>query len=202
MLWPTRTMRSNDGSVLVRIELPACVLQTPPEQAGRIRNRVARPITEGPELVRVVKLPSRPQSHDHPLPRPRRRPQPVDEDDRHLAPCIRSPHREPRWCAESDASTAGDAARAGWPQGVSVQPRRNSAGPCGGASTITWNQTTKRARCFLMEASPRRDRRSPIRKSRPSGRELRRANQIAFRHAIRENTLSSNRPDGAQVRIA
>ena len=95
MLWPMRTMRSNAASVPSGSNFRRTSPRSRQKQ-GRIRDRVARRVAEGPELIAIAKGRVGFQALDHPGPRPRAGPQAVDEDDWGLARSVRSEEGQPR----------------------------------------------------------------------------------------------------------
>ena len=69
------------GRILaVGVELSPHFIEVVTQQHGRMRDRVARRVAEGPELIAVAEGRIGLQVLDHPGPRPRARPQAVDED--------------------------------------------------------------------------------------------------------------------------
>ena len=116
MLWPTMTIRSNAASEPIGVELPPHLVQVAPQQRGRIGDRVARRVAEGPELIAVAEGRIGLQALDHPGPRPRVRPQPVDEDHRDLAALVGPEEGEARRLEPEE------------PRDVRIRPRRRAAG--------------------------------------------------------------------------
>ena len=100
----------------VGVELPPHLVQVAPQQRGRIGERVARRVAEGPELIAVAEGRIGLQALDHPGPRPRVRPQAVDEDHGDLSASIGPEQGEARGLEPEEA------------RDVRIRPRRRAAG--------------------------------------------------------------------------
>ena len=87
----------------VGVEPPPRLVEVAAQQPGRIQDRVARRVAEGPELVAVAEVRVGLQGLDHRGPRPRARPQAVDEDDRDPAPPVGPEEGQPRRLVAEEA---------------------------------------------------------------------------------------------------